>query len=79
MSISITVNKDEIFKINEILQKTISDKLKEDNNFFNKSNLLICNNQESELLDDFNIEKLLLFLSSKLKESIKSKIKKYFK
>lgn len=76
MSISITVNKDEIFKINEILQKTISDKLKEDNNFFNKSNLLICNNQESELLDDFNIEKLLLFLSSKLKESIKSKIKK---
>ena len=76
MSFSITVNQDEISKINEILQETIFDKLKDDNDFFNKSDLLIYNNQEIEPIEVLNLDSLLLFLRDKLTELIKSKIKK---
>lgn len=76
MSISITTNKNELFKIYDILEGTISSKLNEDIHFFNKNNFLICNNKETRQLTNLNLEDFLCLLKNELNTLLKSKIKK---
>lgn len=75
MSISITINKNELFKFYDILKNTISNKVSEDIYFFNKDNFLICNNNKSQQLNILNTEDLLYLLKNELNTLINSKIK----
>lgn len=76
MSISITTNKNELFKIYDILEDNISSKIDKDIHFFNKDNFLIYNNKETKRLNNLNLKDLLCLLKNELNTLIKSKIKK---
>lgn len=75
MSISTIINKNELSKIYDILENSISSKINKDIHFFNKNNFLICTNKENKQISNLKLNDLMYLLKNELNTLINSKIK----